>query len=377
MQHKKILIVCSYHHSLINFRGDLIKDLIATGYTVFCAAPDFNNTTIDRLTKMGAKSIPIKLERTGLNPFKDLSTVLNLKKVIQKNAIDLVFAYTIKPVIYSSIAARMAEVPVFSLITGLGLTFSDVNLRTRILQTVTQRLYKFGLKKNKVIIFQNSDDPQLFKELKVIDNKQKTAVVHGSGINLTQFAFRDRTKDKGEQIRFVIVGRLIEEKGAGLFLDAAKALRKIYDNTEFHLIGSPPSNQLNAISLSKLHTYHEQGIIVYHGRQNNIAELISKMDVFVLPTYYREGVPRSILEALSVGMPIITTNTPGCKETVENEGNGMLIPPNNLNALIEGMEFFIKNPGTIGPMGLKSRRLAEKKFDVAKINKQIISILKT
>jgi len=375
MQNKRILIVCSFHGSLLNFRGDLIIDLISSGYEVYCAAPDFEQKTMDQLHQLGAKTVEILMERTGLNPFKDLASIKNLKKVIQNNNIDLVFAYTIKPVIYSSIAARQAEVPAVSLITGLGFTFSAVNLKSKILQTITQRLYKYGLKKNSTVIFQNSDDLQLFLDLDVIGKSQKTAVVHGSGINLERFAFRERTKSKGDAIRFVIVGRLIKEKGADMFLDAAKILRKKYPNAEFHLIGGPPENSSNAISLSRLKTYQDQGIIVYHGHQNNIATLIAKNDVFVLPTYYREGVPRSILEALSVGMPVITTDTPGCKETIDNGTNGILIPSQDLNALVNAMEFFIEKPEKIGPMGQKSRRLAEKKFDVAIINKQIIDIL--
>ncbi|TLP70591.1 glycosyltransferase family 4 protein [Maribacter sp. ACAM166] len=375
MQHKRILIVCSFHGSLLNFRGDLITDLIRSGYEVYCAAPDFEQKTIDELHQMGGNTVNFSMEPTGLNPFKDLATIRNLKTIIQKNNIELVFAYTIKPVIYSSIAARQAKVPVVSLITGLGFTFSAVSMKSKILQMLTQRLYTFGLKKNNTVIFQNSDDLQLFKDLNVISKSQKTAVVHGSGINLERFAFRERTKSNGDIIRFVIVGRLIKEKGIDLFLDAAKILRKKYANTEFHIIGSPPENQATAISIDRLTSYQEQGVVVYHGNQNNIGPLVSQNDIFVLPTYYREGVPRSILEALSIGMPIITTNTPGCKETVENGANGILIPPQDLNTLVKAMEFFIKKPDEIDSMGQKSRMLAEKKFDVAIINKQIIDIL--
>ena len=375
MQQKRILIVCSFHQSLINFRGDLIKDLIDNGYQVFCAAPDYEQSTIEKLHQLGAKTVDFSMERTGLNPFKDLATIHDLKKIIQKYNIDLVFAYTIKPVIYGSIAARWAKVPVVSLITGLGFTFSAVNIKSKLLQAITQRLYTLGLKHNATIIFQNQDDLQLFLDLKVIHKSQKTAVVHGSGINLDRFAFRERVKSNGDVIRFVIVGRLIKEKGADLFLDAAKELRAKYDNTEFHLIGSPPKNSSNAISIDRLKLYDQKGIIVYHGRQNEVAPLISKNDVFVLPTYYREGVPRSILEALSIGMPIITTNTPGCKETVHNGENGFLIPVQDLDALVHAMEFFIKEPSSIEQMGIRSRNLAEKKFDVSIINKQIIDIL--
>ena len=375
MTKKKILIICSHNKSLINFRGDFIRELIINGFEVFCAAPNFQEEIVHKIHDLGAKTIPFNLERTGLNPYKDLKTIFELKRIILKYKIDIVFPYTIKPVVYGSIAANKLGVPTFSLITGLGFTFSGVSAKAKILQKVTQYLYKKALRKNKVVIFQNQDDEKLFLDKKIVSKSQKTSVVDGSGINLKRFKYRLRNIQTGDSIKFVLVARLIKEKGVGLFLEAAQYLKPKYPNIEFHIIGAPPENNSSAISLKLLQKLDAEKTIKYHGYQKNVIEKLSMFDIFVLPSYYREGVPRSILESLSMGMPIITTEMPGCKETVVHEENGFLIPPKKLESLINSMQYFIKKPNVIGEYGKKSRALAESKFDVDIINRDLIKII--
>lgn len=371
---KRILLTCSYAPSLTHFRGDFIKDLLLSDFEVFCAAPDFDEKTKNELTKLGATSLEFPLARTGMNPLNDRKSMLSLKKIIKDHKIDIVFPYTIKPVLYSSIAAKKTNIAAFSLITGLGYTFSATSFKSKMLQKVTENLYKASIRKNKVVIFQNADDHQLFIKRGIISSKQKYDIVDGSGVNLSKYNFRvnENTSDK---IIFVFVARLIREKGTHLFIEAAKKLKKEFPKAEFHVIGNAQDSP-SAIKLDTLNEYHNKGIIVYHGRQNNVPEFLSKSDVFVLPTYYREGIPRSILEALSVGLPIITTDTPGCKETVINNENGLLIKPNDESELFSAMKHFLKNPREIKEMGLKSREMAEKKFDVKIINKKLIEIIK-
>ncbi|MDO6518282.1 glycosyltransferase family 4 protein [Zobellia uliginosa] len=376
MPKTKILIVASLDMSLLNFRGDLIKELIRNNYDVVCAAPDFQTSNIEELKRIGAQSVEFNLQRTGLNPLKDLKSINELKNIIIKYNIDLVFPYTIKPVIYGSMAAHRAGVPIISLITGLGFTFSAITLKARVLQTLTQLLYKHALKKNSVVIFQNQDDKKLFLDKKIVSQRKRTEVVDGSGINLEWFAFNRKKHTNNSVINFVIVGRLMKEKGVELFINSAKQLRAKYPNSKFHLIGSPPPNNGPGISIDGLKLLHDKGVVVFHGKTDNVAQLLSKMDVFVLPSYYREGVPRSILEGLSSGMPIITTNTPGCKETVLNGVNGFLIEPQQEKPLTKAMEYFLNNPEKIETMGLQSRQLAESKFDVNIINSKILQIIK-
>ena len=372
---KKILIISSLANSLPNFRGDFMAALVKQGYTVFAAAPDMSTEVIDQLKKLKIKSISFDLDRTGLNPLKDFRSILQLYKIIKQHKIDLVFPYTIKPVVYGSIAANLAKIPTISLITGLGFTFSGASKKAKFLQKITQRLYKYSLRKNKLVIFQNEDDRQLFLQRRILSNEQNTDVVNGSGVNLDKYPFRT-VQVTTQSVKFVIVARLIKEKGIQLFLDTAKELKKSYPLAEFHVIGGmadPPSG----VNMEVVNQLHQDKIIIFHGSKDNVPEFLKAMHVFVLPTYYREGVPRSILEALSIGMPIITTITPGCKETVLPEKNGFLIPPKSLEPLIDACRHFLDNPSNIGDMGKRSRQMAENKFDVNIINRFLISHINT
>ena len=341
---------------------------------MFGAAPDMSKEIAKGLLKIGAMPINFSLSRTGLNPFKDYSSVMELKQIIQDNAIDMVFPYTIKPVIYSSMAANKLGVPVVSLITGLGVTFSSVGTKATIMRKAIEALYKFSIRKNKVVVFQNADDLNLFRTNGILLKKQKTDVVDGSGVNLTKYRTRVNKKTS-DVVVFLFVARLIREKGVYLFVEAAKEIKKEFPKAEFHIIGDPDKKAPSAIKLSELTELNKNGTIVYHGFQSNVEDFLYKSDVFVLPTYYREGVPRSILEALSVGMPIITTNSPGCKETIVDNKNGVLIAQKNKQELIDAMKSFIVNKNDIETKGIASRKLAETKFDVNIINKKLIEII--
>ncbi|QDO94308.1 glycosyltransferase family 4 protein [Formosa sediminum] len=373
MSKKRILLVASFSPSLINFRGDFIESLIQNNFEVYTASPDYTEEVKQQLLTLGAHPVVYKLERTGLNPLNDLKSISELKAIIKTHDIDLVFPYTVKPVIYSSIAANSCNVPVISLITGLGFAFTGLTFKARTLQRLNEFLYKISIRKNKVIVFQNKDDYKLFLDRKIIPKTNKVAFVGGSGVNLNKYKTRvnDNTSNK---IKFLLVARLIKEKGIELYIAAAKKLKKTYPEAEFHIIGEP-DNSPSSIKLEKLNKLNSKGIVVYHGKQNNVPEHLYHTDVFVLPTYYREGVPRSILEALSVGLPIITTNTPGCKETVKKDYNGILIAPNNLEELVEAMAVFLKTPSKIKEMGRNSRLYAEQRFDVNIINKELIAII--
>ncbi|WP_437395706.1 glycosyltransferase family 4 protein [Flagellimonas lutimaris] len=372
---KNVLIIASMANSLPHFRGDFIAELIKQGYTVFAAAPEMTSKNIDELTQLGATPITLDLDRTGLNPVKDFKSVLQIKNLITKHHIDLVFPYTIKPVVYGSIAANMCNKPTISLITGLGFTFSGASTKANMLQQITKRLYRYALRKNKLVIFQNEDDRQLFFEKRILSKKQKTDIVNGSGVNLDRYPFREINVNS-QEVKFVIVARLIKEKGIQLFMDTAKALKKQFPLSEFHIIGGV-GNSPSSVKIEALNTLHDSGVIVFHGRKDNVPEFLKDMHVFVLPTFYREGIPRSILEALSIGMPIITTDTPGCKETIVENENGFLIAPNSLDPLIQACKFFIENPSKINQMGKRSRLLAEEKFDVNIINKHLVDNIET
>lgn len=374
---KNILILCSASFSLSNFRGDLIQLLIRENYRVYCAAPDFSDYTLDLVKSLGGVPIRYNLQRTGLNPMKDLNTIRQLRSIIKEFEIDIVFPYTIKPVIYGSFAAKKIGIPVVSLITGLGFTFSQVNYKAKFLQWVTEFLYRRALRTNQAVIFQNTDDLQLFLSRKIIKREQSLHVVNGSGVNLNKFPYQVRSHTHDTAVKFVLVARLMKEKGVDLFLDAAKKLKTEFPEAQFHIIGQPPKNNSSAISIEKLREMHDNGTIVYHGKSNNVARDIAELDVFVLPTFYREGVPRSILEALSSGMPIITTDEPGCRETVIADKNGFLIEAKKQEPLTQTMRYFLVHHDKIQSMGKNSRELAESKFDVNIINEKLLKVLNT
>ena len=372
MNNKRVLLIASFAGSLIRFRGDFIKSLIADGFDVFTAAPSYTKECHKKISDMGATPIEFNLQRTGLNPLKDIKSILELKSIIKKNNIDLVFPYTVKPVIYGSFAANMSKTPVISLITGLGYAFTGLTAKARNLQRFNETLYKLAIRKNKVIVFQNRDDYQLFLDRKVISKKQKVDFVSGSGINLNQFKFKE--KNVTDKVSFLLVARLIKEKGIALYMEAAKILKAKYPKAEFHLIGAPETSP-SAISEDELKDLHKQGVIFFHGKQRNIEEHLHNRDVFVLPSYYREGLPRTTLEACACGNPIITTDSVGCRESVKEGENGFLIKPQDLDSLVKSMEFFITNPDKIREMGFNSRKYAEERFDVNIINNDLISLI--
>jgi glycosyltransferase involved in cell wall biosynthesis len=372
MNKKRILLIASYDGSLIRFRGDFIKSLIKNGFEVFAAAPSFTEKYSQLIKDMGAIPVEFNLQRTGLNPLKDIKAIMELKSIIKENKIDLVFPYTVKPVIYGSMAANMCKVPVISLITGLGYAFTGLTAKARALQRFNETLYKLSIRKNKVIVFQNKDDYQLFLDRKIVSKKQEVAFVSGSGVNLDQFRFKE--KNASDKVSFLLVARLIKEKGIALYMEAAEILKAKYPKAEFHLIGSTETSP-SAISEDDINRLHKDGVIVFHGKQSNIEEHLHKKDIFVLPSYYREGLPRTTLEANACGNPIITTDSVGCREAVKEGVNGFLIEPQNLDALVKPMEYFITNPDKIKEMGINSRKYAEERFDVEIINQDLIDLI--
>lgn len=374
MEKKRILIIASSAGSIVWFRGDFIKCLIENGYEVFTASPDYTKEDYEKLCAMGAIPVEFMLQRTGLDPFKDFKSIMQLKSIIKENQIDLVFPYTVKPVIYGSMAANMCKVPVVSLITGLGYAFSRLSTKAKILQNINETLYKLSIRKNKIVVFQNKDDYQLLLDRKVISKQQRVAFVSGSGVNLNQFSFKE--KNVTGNVSFLLVARLIKEKGIALYMEAAKLLKATYPAAVFHLVG-PTETSPSAISEVEIKQFHDEGIIVFHGPQTNIVEHFHKRDIFVLPSYYREGLPRTTLEACACGNPIITTDSVGCREAVREGVNGFLIEPQNLEALVKAMEYFITNPNIIKEMGINSRKYAEERFDVNIINNDLVNLIKS
>jgi len=365
----KILIIANYGKSLLNFRGELIKTLIKHGHRVILSAPE--NDFKKELEGMGAEFVQIPLVRTGLNPIKDIYTLISLIRTMKEKEPDIVFSYAIKPVIYGSLAARIMKIPrVISLITGLGYVFTGSSWKHRVLQNLVCFLYRQALKGNDVILFQNPDDLNLFRERNILSVKNKAVLVNGSGVDVVKFNYAE---PKTQPLSFLLIARLIWDKGIGEYVEAARQIKSRYPDVIFKLLGPFDSNPA-AIEKEQIDAWVAEGIIQYLGEVDDVRPIIADSSIVVLPSY-REGTPRSVLEAMAMGRPVITTDAPGCRETIIHGVNGFLVPIKDSAALADVMEQFILNKELILKMGAKSRVIAVEKYDVNKVNNVILEAM--
>jgi len=363
----KIVIISHYSPSLINFRGDLIRAMVELGHKVICLGPEAGFE--QPLQELGADYRQIPLHRTGLNPLKDVKTLFSLRKVLKEIKPDIVFSYTVKPIVYGSIAAHMAGVRrMYALISGLGYVFIGQTFKQRLLTQIVAFLYRRGLKYNQVVFFQNPDDLHLFVSKSIVPITAKPVLVNGSGVNIEKFAF---APPKLSPVTFLLIARLIKDKGILEYVESARLLKQKYPDAKFQLLGPLDINPA-AITQEQLERWTKEGIIEYLGKTNDVRPYIADASVFVLPSFYREGTPRSVLEAMSMGRPIITTDAPGCRETVIDGRNGFLVPVKDVDTLKSAMEKFILKPDLIVQMGKQSRIIAEEKYDVRKVNRAIL-----
>lgn len=365
-----IILLGSYAPSLINFRGSLLYSLVKEGHRVTACAPGVTDDIEYSLNEMGVSCRNVFIRRTGTNPFSDVYTILALKRLFVQEKTDVLLSYTIKPVIYGSLAAGLAHVPsIYSMITGLGYAFTSGSFKQNIVSNVAQLLYRSAIKKNKQVFFQNHDDRALFVKLGLVKSKTQTVIINGSGVDLECY----QVTPLPEKISFLLIARLINKKGIYEYVEAARIVHKRFPEIDFSLVGWIDSSPL-AINKNDLRKWQQDDIIDYKGKLEDVRSAISNSAVYVLPSY-REGTPRTVLEAMAMGRPIITTDVPGCRETVINKKNGYLVPPKDPIALAKAMERFILDPKLIYQMGRESRKIAVEKYDVQKVNKVIIDTM--
>jgi len=360
----KFLLIASFPDSLVLFRGPLINALLAHGLQVHVAAPDLaeGSAVRVRLENEGVHAHDIPLQRTGVNPLADTRTLFHLWKLMCVVRPDFVLGYTIKPVIYGSLAARLAHVPKrFALITGLGYSFQGDGQRS-VLRSLVQRLYSFALRGVNTTFFQNPDDDALFRRLKILQPFDTSLVVHGSGVNIDYYTVAPLPAAP----RFLLIARLLGDKGIREYAQAARRIRSRYPEVVFGLVGWVDENP-NSVTQQELDNWIAEGTLEFAGRLSDVRPAIAACSVYVLPSY-REGMPRTVLEAMAMGRAIITTDAPGCRETIENGENGCLVPVRSVDALEAAMLRFINEPALAQRMGKRSRRIAESTYDVHKIN---------
>ena len=366
---QKFLMIGPKTKTLINFRGDLLCDIKRRGYDVVVVAPEDDNKDFFEKNKIRLRQL--SLNKNSVSLFDSLTYCKKMRQIIEEEQPDKVFSYTIKPVIFGSIAAKRAGVEeIYSLICGLGLLYSSNALSIRILRMVAGILYRYALKYNDKVFFQNRDDIEEFTRRGYVPY-EKCELVNGSGVNLERFK---RNKIPKNKISFLMVSRVLKEKGVLEYFEAAKIVKKKYPEAEFVYVGAIDKNK-NAIGLDILRPYNEAGIVEYVPETNEVAKYVAESSVFVLPTYYREGIPRTLLEATAMGRPIITTKTPGCKEVVTEGKNGLFVKVRDSQDLADKMIFMIKNQEKLQEMGDKSYELCLEKFDVDIVNGGMLKIM--
>jgi glycosyltransferase involved in cell wall biosynthesis len=362
----RVLVIASFPESLERFRGALLQALMDAGHAVHVAAPDLpsQDPVRIRLEGRGITVHEISVRRAGTNPLQDAAAIMSLRALCREVAPTHVLAYTVKPVVYGLWAARMAQVPSrFALITGLGYAVAERPRGPRkLLAALVRRLYANALRGCKHVFFQNPDDQMTFQQLGTLPSNTPSSVVNGSGVDVAEFEVAALPGG----VRFLLIARLLGEKGVREYAEAAARIRQMYPEVSFGLVGWIDRTP-DAIHESELNGWVESGTLDYLGRLEDVRPAIAACSVYVLPSYH-EGTPRTVLEAMAMGRPIITTDAPGCRETVVAGVNGFLVPVNSVDGLVSAMERFIAEPGLAAAMGRRSREIAEEKYDVHKVN---------
>jgi glycosyltransferase involved in cell wall biosynthesis len=367
-----IAFITSMADTLGNFRGPLIADLVALGVRVLALAPDHDDRTRAAVRAFGGEPIDISLDRTGIHPLRDAADTARLAAQLRRLGPDAVLSYFIKPVIYGSLAARMAGVPNrFAMVEGLGWVFTPggtpANLKRRALRRAVSLLYRAGFAACRKVFMLNQDDIDEFVGAGLLP-AAKVVRLTGVGVDLGQLA----PAPPVERLpTFLLMARLLREKGIPEYAAAARIVKASHPEARFVLLGRTDSNP-GGLSDSEVRGWVDEGLLEWPGHVEDVRPWIAETSVYVLPSW-REGVPRSTQEAMAMARAVITTDAPGCRETVEEGVNGFLVPVRDPPALAQAMLRFIEQPELIAAMGSASRTLAEQRFDARAINRRILA----
>lgn len=365
----KILVLSSHTPSLFWFRLDMMLSFVKCGCEVVAVGNEPEQEWEIQFANNGIKYRSIYIQRNGINPLKDLKTLKGIKCIIKEERPDKIFAYNAKTIIYGGLAAHKYKIETYSLIAGLGSVFMGESLKNKMIKLILSSEYRKSLKYSKNVFFQNNDDVKAFLDKKIVRPEQ-IVMLHGSGVNLEKFSVQKMPNSFG----FLFIGRLIRDKGVLEYLEACKILKEKYPNVRCLLVGPFDSNP-SALKESELKPYLEKHVIEYFGEQKDVRTYLAQCNVFVLPSY-REGTPKAVLEAMACGKAVITTDAPGCKETVVDGKNGFLVKVKNVENLVEKMIALYNNIELVNKMAICGRRMAEDIFDVNKVNDVIVSTMR-
>lgn len=345
----KVLFLVNHDVVIYNFRLELVERLLAEGHQVVISSP--YGERIDDLVALGCEFRPITLSRHGMNPVQEMKLLWDYLKLIKKEKPDVVFTYTIKPNIYGGIACALRKVPYVVNITGLGTAVENSGL----VQKITVMLYRLALARVQRVFFQNEENRQFFVDRKLAMGKH--GMLPGSGVNLQRFSPLEYPGE--ETTEFVFISRIMKEKGADQYLEAAEYIREKYPNTRFHICGF-----CEQAYEQKLKDLHDKGIIIYHGMVRDVKQVIAKTHCTIHPTYYPEGLSNVLLESAACARALITTNRSGCREVIDNGINGFVVEQKNTQDLIDKIEVFLALPWEQKKaMGIAGRAKVEREFD--------------
>lgn len=367
---KRFILIGTDPNYLINFRGSLIQSLQRAHYQVICMISNTQTNTTQQLNEWGASLLTYPVQRNNQNPLADLVTWQSLRQAFSELQPDIILAYTIKPVIWGGLASRvLPNKRFYALITGLGFAFQGKTIKRKLLSKLVTLLYHIALEHAERVIFQNPDNLNEFVQRGIVP-ASKCALVNGSGVDISHYT---STPLPNNQPVFLAIGRLLGEKGFREYAQAAQIVKDRYPEATFQLLG-PEDPSPDGIPLSEVQHWQQSNWLEYLGSTNDVRPYLQNCHIYVLPSYH-EGMPRTVLEAMATGRPILTTDVPGCRETVIPNENGHLIPKANAQALAECIIWFIENRDQWQRMGKRSREIAEEKYDVHKINTELMDIM--
>lgn len=366
----KIAVLSSHTPSLFWFRMDMMQAFRSLGHEVVAISDEPEELWAEEFKDKGIKYRQAFVCRTGTNPVNDIKTFFSLRKILKEEAPDKIFTYQAKTVIYGSLAAKTLGITeTYPLIAGIGSVFLSKGTKARLLSFILKTEYRAALRNRPAVFFQNPDDVELFLKMKTI-RKERACLLNGSGVNLDIFT----PLSHPDGCHFLCISRLIKDKGVREYLEAAKKVKEKHPECRFLLVGPYDSNP-SALTPEELKPFTDSGCVEYFGEQTDVRPYLEQCNVFVLPSY-REGTPKTVLEAMATERAIITTDAPGCRETVADGHNGFLVPVMDVDSLAQKMEIFINNNALAQEMGKRGRDLVEEKFDVKKVNQAIVTAMK-
>jgi len=365
---RRLGLITSQAFSLHNFRASLIREWIARDIHVVALAPDYDAVSRRAVTELGAEPVDFRMDRASMRPLHDARDLLALARLLRGLRLDATLTYFIKPVIYGNLAARLAGIGHrFAMVEGAGYVFSESDAAAersaRWLRGAVTLMYRAALRGADKVFFLNADDVELFLEQGMAAPGQ-AVLLGGIGVELDHFA---PAAPVLTPVTFLLAARLLAHKGVYEFVEAARRIREQHPGVRFLLLGSPDLNPAS-VSERQLKDWQAEGVVEWQAHVSDVRPWLAQASVFVLPSWYREGVPRGIQEAMAMGRPVVTTDMPGCRDTVEQGVNGFLVPPRDVDALVSALKLFVSEPELVVEMGRASRERAEALFDVRRAN---------